>query len=233
MCGRFTLTESDRDVLAERLGVSVAALGDYRPRYNIAPLQDHFVVATEYENHKIVPAKWGLVPRWAKDKSRAGQSINAKAETVEVKPTFGEAFLWRRCVVPADGFFEWVGTKATRQPFWIRRRDGELLLFAGLYEAWQPKPGESETTFTILTCAANSTVAPIHTRMPVILSERHAEDWMNPREAEPLSLKRLLVPAPDDQLVMQPASPLVNSVKNDGPELLVGSTGNRQLMFRF
>jgi putative SOS response-associated peptidase YedK len=106
VCGRFTLTESDRDVLAERLGVSAAALADYRPRYNIAPLQDHFVVATEYENHKIVPAKWGLVPRWAKDRNRASQAINAKTETVEVKPTFGEAFTQRRCIVPADGFFE-------------------------------------------------------------------------------------------------------------------------------
>ena len=112
------------------------------------------------------------------------------------------------------------GPKARREPLWIHPADNALLLFAGLFEAWQSQPGEWQTTFTIITTAANRTLEPIHSRMPVILDETGAADWMNLREPGPLSLKRLLVPAPDDLLVVQPASPLVNSVKNKGSELL-------------
>ena len=112
------------------------------------------------------------------------------------------------------------GPKARREPLWIHPADDALLLFAGLFEAWQSQPGEWQTTFTIITTAANRTLEPIHRRMPVILDETGAADWMNLREPGPLSLKRLLVPAPDDLLVVRPASPLVNSVKNEGSELL-------------
>lgn len=220
MCGRFALTEHDRNLLETRLGLPPGALGDYRPRYNIAPMQRHFVVVTKYENRAILPARWGLVPRCAKDASRASQCINAKCECVESKPSFRDAFKKRRCVVPADGFYEWTGPRTTRRPLWIHRRDGQLLRFAGLYEKWKPADGEAETTFTILTCAANSAMAAVHNRTPVILSDRDADDWMNPREADPLALKRMLVAAAEDLLEMQPASPLVNSVRNKGPELL-------------
>ena len=134
--------------------------------------------------------------------------------------SFREAFQQRRCVVPVDGFYEYTGPKGKRQPLWIHPRAGGLMLFAGLYESWYPARNQPEVTFTIVTCAANVTVAAIHDRMPVILDEGGAEDWMNPGEKEPLSLKRLLVPAPADLLVMQPASPIANSVKNEGPELL-------------
>ena len=135
--------------------------------------------------------------------------------------SFREAFEKRRCVVPADGFYEWRGPKARREPLWIHPADDALLLFAGLLEAWQFRPGEWQT-FTILTTSANRLLQPIHNRMPVILDEAGAADWMNLREPHPLSLKRLLAPAPDDLLVVQPASPLVNSVKNEGPESLGG-----------
>jgi putative SOS response-associated peptidase YedK len=169
------------------------------------------------------PRAWGLVNRWAKDNSRAGQCINAKAETVEARPSFRDAFKKRRCVVPADGFYEWTGPKSARRPMWIHRADGKLMLFAGLYEDWFPEKARLETTFTIITCEPNAVIQPIHNRMPVILDNRAADDWMNPTEADPLSLKRMLIPAPDDLLLAQPASPLVNSVKNDGPELLVAT----------
>jgi putative SOS response-associated peptidase YedK len=223
MCGRFTLTERDGKLIEARLGLTdgaLDALGDYVPRYNIAPTQPYFVVVTRYENRAILPARWGLVPYWAKDSSRAGQAINAKSETVETTPTFREAFRKRRCVVPADGFYEWTGGRSARQPLWIRRRDGQLLLFAGLYEEWKPADGDRETTFTILTCAANATMAAVHNRMPVILSDRDADDWMNPREADPVALKRMLIPAKEDVLEMRPVSALVNDVRNEGPELL-------------
>jgi len=223
MCGRFTLTRRDGRELAAELGVPDDAFADYRPRYNIAPMQRHFIVTTEFENRKVVPARWGLVNRWAKDNSRASQCINAKAETVEARPSFRDAFKKRRCVVPADGFYEWTGPKSARRPMWIHRADGKLILFAGLYEDWFPEKDLLETTFTIITCEPNAVTRPIHNRMPVILEERAADDWMNPGEADPLSLKRLLIPAADDVLLAQPASPLANSVRNDGPELLLAT----------
>ena len=223
MCGRFTLTRRDGRELAAELGVPDDAFADYRPRYNIAPMQRHFIVTTEFENRKVVPARWGLVNRWAKDNSRASQCINAKAETVEARPSFRDAFKKRRCVVPADGFYEWTGPKSARRPMWIHRADGKLILFAGLYEDWFPEKDLPETTFTIITCEPNAVTRPIHNRMPVILEERAADDWMNPGEVDPLSLKRLLIPAADDVLLAQPASPLANSVRNDGPELLLAT----------
>ena len=224
MCGRFTLTRRDGRELAAEPGVSDDAFSDYRPRYNIAPMQWHFIVTTEFENRKVLPARWGLVNRWAKDNSRASQCINAKAETVEVRPSFRDAFKKRRCVVPADGFYEWTGPKSARRPMWIHRADGKLIvLFAGLYEDWFPEKDRPGTTFTIITCEPNAVNRPIHNRMPIILEERAADDWMNPGEADSLSLKSLLIPAADDLLLAQPASPLANSVRNDGPELLLAT----------
>jgi putative SOS response-associated peptidase YedK len=222
MCGRFTLTWNEWRQVAAALGIEDEsdAAASYRPRFNIAPTDQHFIITAEFERRKAHRARWGLVNRWARDNSRASQCINARAETLEQRPTCREAFQQRRCVVPADGFFEWAGPKGKRQPLWIHRRAGGLLLFAGLYESWYPERDRPELTFTIVTCAANALIAAIHDRMPVVLDERDAEDWMNPLERDPVSLKRLLVPAPQDVLVMRPASPLVNSVKNEGPALL-------------
>jgi putative SOS response-associated peptidase YedK len=214
------MTRRDKSELAALLGVPESELGDYTPRFNIAPTQPYFVLRTKYESREAIPATWGLVNSWAKYAGRASMCINAKAETVDTSPTFRTAFEQRRCVVPADGFYEWRGPKAEREPLWIHPGDGALLLFAGLFEAWQAQPGKWQTTFTIITTAANRTLEPIHNRMPVILDEAGAADWMNWREPDPLSLKRLLVPAPEDLLVVRPASPLVNNVKNEGPELL-------------
>jgi putative SOS response-associated peptidase YedK len=212
MCGRFTLTWDDWRQVVDALGVQDAgdAFADYRPRFNIAPTDQHFIVTSEFERREAQRARWGLVNRSAKDNSRASQCINAKAKTLEERPTFREAFLRRRCVVPANGFYEWTGPKSKRQPLWIHLRAGGLMLFAGLYKSWYPEGDRPEVTFTIVTCAANAAIAEIHDRMPVILDERAAEDWMNLRERDPLSLKRLLTPASADLLVMRPASPLVN-----------------------
>src|SRR6266478_6135590 len=222
MCGRFTLTWEEWRQVAGALGVEdeVDAFADYRPRFNIAPTDQHFIITSEFERRKAQRANWGLVNRWARDNRRASQCINAKAETLEQRSTFREAFQQRRCVVPADGYYEWTGPKNKRQPLWIHPRSGGLMLFAGLYETWFPKRDQPEVTFTIVTCEANELIGEVHNRMPVILDERAAEDWMNPRERDQLALKCLLVPASSDLLVMQSASPLVNSVKNEGPELL-------------
>jgi putative SOS response-associated peptidase YedK len=222
MCGRFTLTWDEWRRVAGALGIDdegeVAAC--YRPRFNIAPTDQHFIVTSAFERRKAQRARWGLVNRRARDNGRASQCINAKAETLEQRSTFSEAFRERRCVIPADGFYEWTGPRTKRQPLWIHPRAGGLILFAGLYETWFPRRDQPEVTFAIVTCEANTLIREIHDRMPVILDDRIAEDWMNPQEKYPLALKRLLLPAPSDLLLMQPASALVNSVKNEGPALL-------------
>jgi putative SOS response-associated peptidase YedK len=213
MCGRFTLTWHEWRSVVDGLGVEDEdeAAASYRPHFNIAPTDEHFIVTSEYERRKVQRARCGLVNRWAKDNSRASQCINAKAETLEQRSTFKETFQQRRCVVPADAFYEWTGPKNKRRPLWIHPRNGGLILFAGLYKSWYPAPNQPVLTFTIITCAANATVAAIHNRMAVIFDEGAAEDWMNPRERDPLSLKRLLVPAPSDLLIMTPASKAVPS----------------------
>jgi putative SOS response-associated peptidase YedK len=220
MCGRFTITRRDGNSLAAELGVPEGSFVDYRPRYNIAPTQPYFIVRIKYENREVLPATWGLVRSGSKDASMAAKCINARSETIETRPAFRDAFQKRRCVVPADGFFEWTGPKTARQPTWFHREDSRLLLFAGLYEAWQKEQGEWETTFTILTTSANAVLESYHDRMPVILADRDADDWMDPRAPAPRALKRLLVPAPDDLLIATPVSPEVNNVDNDSPELL-------------
>jgi putative SOS response-associated peptidase YedK len=177
-------------------------------------------VTSRFEQRLAQRARWGLVNRWARDNKRAAQAINAKAETIDKLPSFREAFEQRRCAIPADGFYEWTRPKNQREPMWIHPADGGLILFAGLYESWYAQPNRGALTFTIITCAANALIGSIHDRMPVILDDRAAEDWMNPREPNASSLKRLLAPAPEEALKMRLASPLVNSVGNDGPELL-------------
>jgi putative SOS response-associated peptidase YedK len=220
VCGRFTITRRDGDSLAAELGVPEGSFVDYRPRYNIAPTQPHFIVRIKYENREVLPATWGLVRSGSKDASMAAKCINARSETIVTRSAFRDAFQKRRCVVPADGFFEWTGPKTARQPTWFHRDDSRLLLFAGLYEAWQKEQGAWETTFTILTTAANAVLESYHDRMPVILADRDADDWMDPRAPSPRALKRLLIPAPDDLLLATPVSPEVNNVDNDSPDLL-------------
>lgn len=220
MCGRFTITRRDGNMLAAELGVASDSFVDYRPRYNVAPTQMHYVVRIKFENREVLPARWGLVNSWADNSAQASKNINARSETVDNRRAFRDAFFERRCVVPADGFFEWTGPKTARQPTWFHREDNNLLLFAGLYEAWQPSPRGWETTFTILTTDANSMLRNYHDRMPVILADRDADDWMDPRAPDPLVLKRLLIPAPADLLVATPVSPGVNNVDNDSADLL-------------
>jgi putative SOS response-associated peptidase YedK len=217
MCGRFTLTYRDRQRLAYELGVPVESVPEsaYRPRYNIAPTDDHWIVRVKYEERELLPAKWGLVNSWAADAKRAAAQINARSETVASAAAFRDAFRRRRCVVPADGFFEWAGARDARQPLWFHRPDGGLLLFAGLYETWEPRPGVRQKTFSIITTAANSLMAPVHDRMPVILAEDAVDDWLDPRRDDLDYLRLMLGPAPDGLLTATPVSPRVNSVKND------------------
>ena len=220
MCGRFTLTEPAAEALAQELGVPVESLSNYRPRYNIAPTDDHWIVRMKYEERELLPARWGLVNSWAKDRSRAARQINARSETAHQTPAFNNAFAQRRCVIPADGFFEWVGAKQARKPVWYHRPDGGLLLFAGLYESWQREPGQWERTFTILTTEANQVVADVHDRMPVILPDERVDAWLYQSREDLEELRSLLSPAPEELLIATYVSPRANSVKNDDPGIL-------------
>ncbi len=222
MCGRFTLTRRDFDALAAELGAEAAPelAARYRPRYNIAPTDWHWLVRTKLDVRQLLPARWGLVNSWAHDAKGAARQINARAETAAKSRAFGEAFLARRCVIPADGFFEWTGSKANRRPIWYHAPHGGLLLFAGLYESWMdPATREWMRTFTILTTDANDTVAPVHDRMPVILSPERVDDWLyvpaEDRERQAAPAAELLRPAAADAIVATPVSPRVNSVAND------------------
>jgi putative SOS response-associated peptidase YedK len=221
MCGRFTLTYPDIETLAADLGVPVESLALYKARYNIAPTDDHFIVRMPHEDREVVPAKWGLVNFWAKDARGAARQINARAETVDRSPAFRDAFEKRRCVVPADGFYEWTGEKDARRPIRYHRADGRLTLFAGLYESWRPTPTEWQTTFTIITTSSNDLVAAVHDRMPVIISDELVDEWMYAGQKDFSLLRGMLVAPPNDLLVATPASQRVNSVKNDDPGLLV------------
>jgi putative SOS response-associated peptidase YedK len=227
VCGRFTLTRRDLAGLAAELGAEVTGADAvaYRPRYNIAPTDQHWIARQKLEQRQLLPAKWGLVNSWAKDAKAAARQINARSETAINSPAFRESFLERRCVVPADGFYEWVGAKEARRPVWFHQQDGGLLLFAGLYESWlDPATTTWLRTFTIITTAANETVAPVHDRMPVILPPDHVDEWLfvppQNKQSHAEKLLPLLAPAAPGVLVATEVSRRANSVANDDPACL-------------
>ncbi len=227
MCGRFTLTRRDFEQLAAELGAEVRAedAALFRPRYNIAPTDQHWVLRQKYEQRQLLPAKWGLVNSWAADAKGAFKQINARAETALKRPAFRDAFIERRCVVPADGFFEWIGAKEARRPVWFHAPDDGLLLFAGLYESWHdPQSDAWQRTFTILTTDANGVVASVHDRMPVIVPPERVEEWLfipaQNKQSRAQDLLALMRPAGDGVLVATEVSRRVNSVANDDADCL-------------
>lgn len=218
MCGRYTLTAA-ADELAAELGVDVPP--GYEPRYNIAPQQPILVLGRDAEGRRRTTLlRWGLVPWWtAAEKTRTGP-INARAETIAVRPTFRDAFRSRRCLVIADGFYEWKREGRTRVPFHFRFRDGGVMTFAGLWESWRGTD-ESDTLYTcaIVTTPADAIVGPLHDRMPAILTGGARERWIDP-DADPASLSGLLAPLGDPRLEACEVSRLVNSVANDSPDCI-------------
>src|SRR5262245_15464301 len=214
MCGRFTLTIPDYESLARALGVAGDPSGAelYRPRYNVAPTDSHWILREKEGRRELLPAKWGLVNSWAKDASGAARQINARVETARTRPAFREAFERRRCIVPADGFFEWSGEQKARRPIWYHAAEGGLLRFAGLYESWRdPRSDTWQRTFSILTTSANDVVAPVHDRMPAILRPEDEEAWLGPvgeKDAGALAeLQQRLKPAPLEAIVATRVSP--------------------------
>lgn len=212
MCGRFTLTVSQLPNVAKLLDawMDPESAKAFRPRYNIAPSTSHFIFTGAPEGVRLEPARWGLIPHWSKGEEGW---INARIETAAEKPAFRDAFRKRRCVVPADGFYEWTGPKSARQPYWFHRPKKEVFLFAGLYEPADEAKKRPET-FTILTAPAEGMIKPYHERMPVIISPEIAKSWIGPAFSGDLSKERIL------ELETYPVSRRVNSPKVDDPSCL-------------
>lgn len=225
MCGRFTLRTPPAE-LAEIF--SLIREPELRPRYNIAPGQPVAAIVFDEQRspHELVMLRWGLVPSWAKDPKIGYRTINARADTVATKPAFRSAFRRRRCLIPADGFYEWQKLDAKhKQPYLISRRDERPFAFAGLYEHWSAPDGAALDTCTIITTDANAPLSVLHDRMPVILDEAAYDVWLDPSRQDLAELEALLRPAPDDLLHFVPVSTLVNNPRNDTPECVAAVSG--------
>ncbi len=216
MCGRFTLT-STPERLAQRFGLDEPP--QVAPRYNIAPGQDVLAIRLDAETARRVAIhpRWGLVPSWAKDASIGARMINARAETVAEKPAFRAAFRARRCLVPADGFYEWAVRRGPNQAHYIAPRDAEPFGFAGLWERWVDPSGGALESCTLLTRDAVESIRAIHSRMPVILDPAAYEAWLDPALDDPARLSALLQPPPEESIVCHPVSNRVNDVRVDDP----------------
>ena len=218
MCGRFTLTAPSYAEVARLLGVGPSDAFSllYRPRWNVAPTDAHWMMRTgDAGTREIVPASWGLTPppsRPSSSGAKRGPLINARSETARRMPGVRESFASRRCIIPVDGFYEWVGDAKARRPIWFSASAPDLLRFAGVWESVQ-----GAERFTIFTTAANDVVAPVHDRMPVIIAPADVDAWLG---ADPDVAAQLLAPAPVDLLVPRAVSPRANSVKNDEPGCL-------------
>jgi putative SOS response-associated peptidase YedK len=192
----------------------------FEPRYNVAPTQLVPAVRQEDGKRRLVTLRWGLIPSWAKDAKIGYRLINARADTVAAKPSFRSAFKRRRCLVPADGFYEWKRSGTLKQPFFIHRKDEEPFAFAGLWEGWEnPEDDKEVQSCSLITTEANELMAPIHDRMPVILPVSAYDRWLDPDE--PVNdLQSPLKPYPADEMAAYPISTYVNSPKNQGPKCI-------------
>jgi putative SOS response-associated peptidase YedK len=222
MCGRF-VAATPLPVLAERFGVDEVRVRELPPSWNVAPTDPVPAVVDRNGRRLLGTLRWGLVPSWAPDPSGAARMINARAETVATKPAFREALRRRRCLIPADGFYEWRRRNGRKEPVLLAAADGSPLAFAGLWDVWR-RDAQRLATCTIVTTTANRVVGAVHDRMPVILAPDAWDLWLDPGCTDPRRLTALLVPAADDALVVRPADPRVNDVRNNGPELL-GAAG--------
>ncbi|MDE0050393.1 MAG: SOS response-associated peptidase [Rhodospirillales bacterium] len=230
MCGRFTQRMTWRE-LHERMDLIGTPL-NLRPRYNVAPSQDVAIVRANDDGRSLCMLRWGLIPSWAREPNIGYKLINARTETAAEKPSFRSAWRHRRCLIPADGFYEWRREGKTRQPWLFGLKDAAPFAFAGLWESWavpagaaltgslaERSPGDTVGTFTILTTAANETVTPVHGRMPVILPEDAYGPWLAGEEVP-------LAPYPADAMTAHPVSTLVNRPANDDPRCVEPITLN-------
>jgi len=222
MCGRYLLKATDDDL---RRLFGYVEHPNLAPRYNIAPTQDAPVMRQRREpagERTLANLRWGLIPPSAVDPKKGPPQINARGESLLEKRSFAAAFRRRRCLVPADGFYEWREGDPSKQPFLVERRDGASVAFAGIWERWGPRhdPQAAIDSFAIITTAANDFLRPLHPRMPVILQPENFARWLDP-DGEAESLNDLLVPAANDLLRVVPLGRAVNAARAEGPELIV------------
>jgi putative SOS response-associated peptidase YedK len=230
MCGRYTLTDPDPLRIRARFGLDESAKLEEEARYNIAPTDPVLAIRRDEQGGRVPGRlRWGLVPgRWAERRS-GPPLINARAETLQNQPAFAESFRERRCLIPADGFYEWRDDERGKTPLWVSRPDGDLFAFAGVWAALQARDGSGDLhSCAIVTCEPNELIRPIHDRMPVILSPTHESRWLEPDVGEG-DLAALLVPAPEELLVVREVSDAVNDVREDGPHLLEPREAQPQL----
>jgi putative SOS response-associated peptidase YedK len=216
MCGRFTVRSNPKKIAEE---FDLADVPVFEPRYNIAPTQQ--VAVVRFDPHAgtrgLDRLRWGLVPFWADDPTIGNQMINARSESAADKPAFKHSFRAKRCLVVADGFYEWQKRNGSKQPYLIHLKDDRPFAFAGLWDKWK-KNGEPIESCTILTTDANELVAPLHDRMPVIIPRSAYELWLDPKVNDPEMLRPLLVPYPASEMDAYPVSKVVNSPRNEVAE---------------
>src|SRR3989441_3867116 len=219
MCGRYTL-KTPVERLSEKF--QFPEIIPLKPRYNIAPSQPVAVVRLlpDDTDRKLAMLRWGLLPAWVKEPTKVQQPINAKAETAAEKPMFRDAFKSRRCLVPADGFYEWKQEGGRKQPVYIRMKDWEPFAIAGLWEHWEGQDGQVIESCTLLTTEPNDLLTAIHNRMPVILDPKDHEQWLDPDLQQADSVKPLLRPYPADSMTAYTVSLRVNNPKNDNSQCL-------------
>jgi putative SOS response-associated peptidase YedK len=221
MCGRYTLT-TQRGVVEElRIALDEPSPPElWRPRFNIAPTQPAPVVANRAGPRRLELMRWGLLPPWAKSLAESARRINARVESVATTAAFRDAFRHRRCLVLADGFFEWRHEGKRRLPFYFRPAPPRLVTFAGLWERWKAPDGEWLLSFTILTGRPNPLVAAFHDRMPLVIAAADRDRWLEPAEASAAALDRLLAPWPADDWTVSEVSQRVNRPQHDDPACL-------------
>jgi putative SOS response-associated peptidase YedK len=230
MCGRFTLTDPDADLAVQ---FNLPEIPNLQPRYNIAPTQPVAAVRLNVESamREMVLFHWGLIPFWAKDPGIGARMINARAETAAEKPAFRAAFKRRRCLVVADGFYEWQKQNGAKQPFFIFLRNRRPFAFAGLWEHWEGSDGSVVESCTLLTTAPNDLVRPLHNRMPVILHPADYDLWLDLEVQDAAPLQPLLRPFPAAEMDAYPVSRRINRPDNDDPGVIepLPEAGHRPL----
>lgn len=217
MCGRFAITSSP-EAIRQLFGYRTEAV--FPPRYNIAPTQPVPVVRRANGEIELVLMRWGFIPSWVKDPGSFALIVNARGETVNEKPAFRHAMKRRRCLLPADGFYEWKAEPGRKRPYFVRRKGGGPLAFAGLWETWMGPDGEEVDTVCIVTTRANALVAPIHDRMPVIIAPEAFSLWLDGDQVDALTAATLIAPAPEPLLEAYEVSLGVNRAANDSPTLI-------------
>lgn len=223
MCSRYSLTTVPQEV-GEIFGTWNRP--NFPPRYNIAPTQPVLIVRPNHKGEReLVLVRWGLIPGWVKDPDSFSTLINARAESALDKPSFRAGLRHRRCLIPADGFYEWAGPKGRKRPHFLRRRDNAPFAFAGLWEHWQGADGSEIETAVILTTAANGLIAPLHERMPAVLPPERFADWLDIRNVPAETAVTFLKPAPDDFLISEEVSPKVNDARNDASDIRLPAQG--------